>query len=337
MPINRFALIRYHALDQCFRNTGRVYFIEDLIEACSKALFEYAFVEEGVKKRQIFNDISFMESEQGWSIPLERIKEGKRVYYRYSDPNFSIKNEPLSEIEAIQLKEAMMIFERFKGMPQFEWMEELTVRLNTSFNLNIKNLAIISFEYNPYLKGSNYLSELYNAIVYKQTLLIEYKSFTKSHPQEILFSPYFLKEYNNRWFLFGFNHKFKDISNIAIDRIISINRNNETYIENTLIDFDEYFEDIIGVTMHKNTTTQRIVIKINNSRWPYIESKPLHGSQKVLKKTDECTEIELELIINKELVTLLFSYGPDIKIIEPTDLAKEIAIKAQSLINQYSI
>lgn len=68
MATNKHATIRYHALDRCFSNWGRRYYIEDLIEACNAALNEFSGVEDGVKRRQIFDDITFMESEQGWSI-----------------------------------------------------------------------------------------------------------------------------------------------------------------------------------------------------------------------------------------------------------------------------
>jgi hypothetical protein len=88
MATNKHATIRYHALDQCFGNPGRKYYIDDLIEACSNALYEYTGSSAGIKRRQVFDDIKFMESEQGWSIPLDRIKEGKKVYYRYIDKNY---------------------------------------------------------------------------------------------------------------------------------------------------------------------------------------------------------------------------------------------------------
>ena len=100
-------MIRYQVLDRCFSNWARNFYIEDLIEACNKALYDYTGDEKSaIQRRQIFNDISFMESAAGWDIPLDRIKDGKRVHYRYSDKNFTINNQPLSKAELDQLKEA---------------------------------------------------------------------------------------------------------------------------------------------------------------------------------------------------------------------------------------
>ena len=92
MATNKNALIRYKVLDNCFRNTGKQYFIEDLIIECEKALDEIDNNSNGISRRQIFDDISFMESKEGWSIELEKKRVGKKVFYRYVEKKFSINN-----------------------------------------------------------------------------------------------------------------------------------------------------------------------------------------------------------------------------------------------------
>lgn len=59
------------------------FFWENLLEECNKALYNFDPACDGIQRRQLFNDIRFMESEEGWSIPLKRIRFGRRVYYRY--------------------------------------------------------------------------------------------------------------------------------------------------------------------------------------------------------------------------------------------------------------
>ena len=96
MATNKNALIRYKVLDNCFRNPGRKYFIEDLMEECEKVLIEINPDSGGISSRQIFDDINFIESNEGWQAEIERHRDGKRVYYRYSDTSFSINNMPLN-------------------------------------------------------------------------------------------------------------------------------------------------------------------------------------------------------------------------------------------------
>jgi len=154
LSTNKHAIIRYQTLDKCFRNSGRNYAIEDLVVECNKAIYEYSGINDGVKKRQIYEDIRFMESEQGWNIELAKKKEGRRVFYKYENPKFSISNQPLNETEANQLREALLTLDRFKGLPQYNWINELNTRLEASFNLKQKSDVIISFEENEYLKST---------------------------------------------------------------------------------------------------------------------------------------------------------------------------------------
>lgn len=337
MPTNKHATIRYHALDQSFSNFGRKYFIEDLIEACNKAIYEYSGTEDGVKRRQIYDDILFMESDEGWSIPLERTKDGKKVYYRYQEKDFSIKKQAINKSEANQLNETLSILSRFKGMPHFEWMEEMLVRLDSTFQLqNQFNKPIVGFEQNPFLKGLDFFSELFSAIQYKRVLEISYQSFKQDKPHVMILHPYYLKQYNSRWFLFAYNDKAKSISNLALDRIIEIKERRIKYIENNEFDFEEYFEDVVGVTVKDGVLPEKIFLQIDKSMWPYIESKPIHGSQKIIEHNSSGTLIELNLQLNYEIISLLFSYGEQVNIIGPEKLKIIIKNKAKKVIENYS-
>lgn len=337
MATNKHAQIRYQALDRCFRNTGRRYFIEDLIKACNDAIYEHAGITDGVKKRQVQDDITFMESEAGWSILLDKIRDGRRVYYRYEDNRYSINNQPLSETEVNQLKETIYMLNRFKGMPQFSWMEEILVRFASTFKLRGNTTSIVGFEQNPYLKGLNLFSDIFNAIVNKQTLRINYQKFGKES-KEYIFHPYFLKQYNNRWFLFGLCDHLKEkksVTNLALDRIKQITYANIPYIENTDIEFNEYFEDVIGVTVYEKEI-ERIILEVDNILFPYVETKPLHGSQKIKERNQATVTIELNLIINYELENLLLGYIDKIRIVAPDHLKQKMVSRAKEAIMRNS-
>ncbi len=335
MATNKHAIIRYHALDQCFSNPGKRYFIDDLIEVCNDALYEYTGASDGVKRRQIFEDIKFMESEQGWSVPLERFKDGKQVFYRYSDRSYSIKNQAVNESEAKQLKETLSILTRFKGMPQFDWMEEMLIRIESAFNLKGSTNIIVGFEQNQYLKGLNHFTEIFNSIQYKRVLKIEYKGFKQIKSSQVIFHPYFLKQYNSRWFLFGYNEAFNSISNLALDRIVSLKAISKKYQENNAINFEEYFDDVVGVTVSETVRPIKIQLEISNSLWPYIESKPIHGSQRIISKKQTNVIIELEVQINYELITIIFAYGEGVKVLQPEEVRVGIMNKAKALLNNY--
>lgn len=292
MPQNKYQIIRYQALDKCFRNNIRRYFIEDLIDACNEALYNFSGSSEGIKKRQLYDDIAFMQSENGYAAPIEKDKIGRKVYYFYSDINFTINNQPLTESEAQELKETLVTLNRFKGLPQFEWIESMTTRLEASFEFGEEASQVIEFDQNEFLKGKEFIKELYHAVTNKTPLAIIYKSFGSDKEINLEFHPYYLKQYNNRWFVFGTNPLFENITNLALDRLIKIEALEKIFIE-TDIDFKEYFEDIIGVTFNEKLQPTDITLRIDKSLWPYIETKPIHGSQKIIKKTDDFADVKL--------------------------------------------
>lgn len=335
MSTNKNATIRYQTLDRCFRNPGRNYYIEDLIDACNDALKDLDPNSSGIKRRQIFDDIKFMRDSKGFNAPIDTFRDGKRAFYRYSDLSFSINNQPLNEKEAQQLREAIITLSRFKGLPQFDWIEELKVRLEQTFKLKSAD-NIISFDDNEFLKGRELIGDLYNAIINQQTLSVCYKPFKSE--ENILFEihPYHLKQFNNRWFLWGITEPNNQLINLSLDRIVSFSNSRIEYKPNISINFTELFEDIIGVSIPSDQVPQKILLKVEASLWPYIETKPLHGSQKLKEKGSEYSLIELSLILNYELEALIFSFGERLEVLEPLQLRENLRNRLSSLLDKYS-
>lgn len=336
MSNTKHALIRYKILDKCFRNTGKKYYIDDLIEACNVKLAEIDPDSDGISRRTIFDDISFMESAEGWLIDLDRHKDGRKVYYRYRDTDFSIDSMPLNETEILQLKSAMDILSQFKGMPQFEWVNEMLPKINSGMEVSEEKKAVIDFDSNAYLRGIEYLGELYSAILYKKVLLITYKPFRSEDTYQYKIHPYYLKQHNNRWFLFGYNPKEDKYNwNLALDRMISIIEVKEHYHENDQIDWTEYFEDIYGVTKPDDGKLEDIVLHCYGKTGNYILTKPLHGSQKANWIEDTVLEVRLKLIINFEFERLILSYGPNVKVVSPSSFQSQIVRCMQQGLSLY--
>lgn len=336
MAGNKNALIRYKILDNCFRNPGKKYFIGDLIHEVDSVLLELDSNSDGISRRQIFDDIAFMESKQGWGIELDKFREGKKVYYRYSNTQFSINNMPLNEVEINQLQSAIDTLSHFTGMPQFDWVNELIPKLKQLITPTATQNAIIEFDHNPYLKGIQFLGLLHNAITYKKVLSVEYQPFQNDTSQMVIIHPYFLKQYNNRWFLFGMNQEKKKYDWIlAIDRIVGIVEAKGKYQENIETRWHEYFEDIIGVTKPENEKVENVVLHFYGKTGNYIETKPLHGSQKSKWIDPGTLEVKLSIMINYEFERLVLSYADSVKVLAPNKLKTAIKTRIKQTTKYY--
>ncbi len=336
MPINKNASIRYQALDKCFRNPGRRYYINDLIEACNQAILDLEPGSSGVQRRQIFDDIRYMESAQGWSIPLERHKDGKKVYYRYADLKFSINNQPVNATEINQLKSALTLLTRFKGLPQFEWMREMLLKFDQTLHLTSDSREIVGFDNNEFLRGIEYVSDLFDAISYYKILTISYKSFQATTASIFTVYPYYLKQYNGRWFLMGVSPSISKITVAALDRIEGIEDTGTSFIPDKNLDFKEYFEDIVGVSRNEDAVPVKVEIFITKELVPYILTKPLHGSQKRVSDNEAGMVISLHLIPNYELEQLILSHGEKVQVLTPDSLRDRITLRVKNALANYT-
>lgn len=333
MAINKHQIIRYNRLDRCFKNFGKEYSIDDLLEAVNEAILEHDPSSSGVEMRTLRKDISFMR--KVYEAPIEAIRGSNGFFYCYDDKNFSINKSPLNDTEAAQLKNAVSILQRFEGSPEFEWANELGPLLNDKFGLKNQDKKVMSLESNIDYKGYNYITPLFNAIINKTVIKINYEPFGKE-PYDIIFHPYFLKQYNNRWFLFGFNEFNQNPHwNLALDRIKGSIDNTKGKYRNDETDWQDFFDDIIGVSKDPNKQVEEVKLVFDKEQSPYIETKPLHWSQKPKRLDDGSLEIRIKVIINYELEMRILSFGEKVKVIAPEALVIAISNRINLLTKIY--
>ena len=272
-----------------------------------------------VSRKQIYDDIKFMKSVDGWEAPIKSYQDGKRKYLRYNC-DFSIMETQITEIEVEQLETLIISLSRLQGIPMYDWIEELLANLRQRFGLRGIESNCIGFEQNRNLQGLRYLSDLINYVIKHQPITIDYHPFGKEVIQWVI-HPYYLKQYNNRWFLLGYNPEYDDLSIVALDRIKGVADANTTFKRNLNFDFDAYFRDIIGVSIEKNKKVEHVRLKFSPYRLPYIISKPIHYSQEIENEAEGI--VSINVIPNKELISELFWFHNDMEVLSPESLREE--------------
>ena len=341
MPTNKNAQLRYQVLDKCLSNWSRRYYIEDLVDACNEALYLYNGETKdggGVKKRQVQEDLKFIESEEGYGMLIDAIQNGHRKYYRYHKKGASIKEQPINQEELDLIHNALILLKRFEGVLQFEWLDDLEKRLYTTSKLGETLDSVVSFQHNPYLKGMDaYYKPIFDSIVNKRVIEIVYHPFGK-YARTIIVIPYYLKQYNNRWFLIGKHKDSKYLSNFAIDRIESYKETSKPYEPlSEDVDFKEYFSDIVGVSL-SNAPVEEIVLKVSNKAYGYIVTKPLHESQSAVSIPigEDYWQVILKVQNNYELRSLLRSFGEQIEVMAPASLREMMKDSADAVSKMYN-
>ena len=325
MPASKNALIRYKTIDRCLRNRQRKWTLDDLIEACSDALYEYEGRDEGVSRRTVQLDIQMMRSDKlGYNAPI-KVVENK--YYIYDDPKYSITVSPLSPQDIKKMGEAVEVLRQLSGFQEFSGMEDIMGRLEDRVNMaKEKSHPVIFFDKNDKLKGLEFIEPLHSAILAKRPLKINYQSFRARFPTALIFHPYALKEFNNRWFVYGNKPKDTYVVNLALDRIVSLEEApGVEFIENSEFNPETWFDDLVGVTKFPTDKCEKVRFRASPLEAPYIKTKPIHNSQKVIELNRDGSAIfEIDVIVNRELVRLLFGYAEGLKVLSPRKLQNMI-------------
>lgn len=335
MPANRNALIRYKTIDLCLQNKYRKWTLEDLINACSDVLYEYEGIKKGVSRRTVQLDIQLMRSDKlGYNAPIIVLE---KKYYTYEDSGYSIMNIPLSESDLNKLMETVDFLKQFKGFSHFRELDSLVQKLEDHvYSKKINRKPVIDFEKNENLKGIEFLEILYQSIIRKNVIDITYQSFNARQAGTFSFYPYLLKEFRNRWFLFGLKNNSLPLLNLAIDRIINIKCTEKVFIEKEEFNAEAFFKDVIGVTVDPGIKPEKIILFVNRKHAPYVLTKPIHPSQKLIDRDEYGITISLEVQHNYELEKEILGLGDGMVVISPEKLKTNIFDKLNNAVDQYN-
>lgn len=275
-------------------------------------------------------------------------KTGKGKAFRYVGE----KDDPLSaERQAIEQKRIEDYVEFCKasaGILPSSWFssyfENTQLLLDTNREVESgMNLIQSSLEQN--LTNIDLLPVFYKAISNKQVLRFAYQRFGQE-PFTLTFHPQFLKEYNGRWFVFGeADREPYQAYNVPLDRIVSevSEVNDVEYIPAPKGFYQDFFNNIIGVTHEKGAKVEEVVIRTKSEyQHGLLLTKPLHHSQKEMLPFGEHDghyygEVCLTIEPNRELRGRILLYGENLEVISPQSLREQIKEIVENLSTNYAL
>jgi len=342
MPQNKNFQKRITILDECFSSRSGAYTLEKLMELLAEKLGV------SVSRKTIQNDIKYIkemiEKEQGGAIDfyespifIPKLYEGKKTIFKYADVSFALGNQLLSKTDKEQLMETLAILSRYRNREDFFWLDELFPRIKEAFHLAHEDYnGLISYQSNRDYSGQSWVGKLYNQLLRKKVLIITYKGFQDTNSYLRKIHPYHLKQYNNRWFLFGFedSERHTGITNLALDRIKEITETIDDIVPDTTI-WGDFFDEMIGVSIPADKKPIEIKLRFSSDRMPYVTTKPIHGASQRLDKSDPTQRtIIINLLPNNEMYQTLLSFGSDVEVLSPTSVVDEMSAISQKM-NEY--
>lgn len=320
---------RYKQIDRILRSVPDGLPLDTLLERLNGSLS----FENQIKRRQLQYDLDALKDLYG--APIDNKRGARRI--KYEDASYSIITHEMKE----SLKSMSEQLDNIQMNPRLLWLQNLILMLQDTYFTNEMAMEAIDFGDNLEYENSSRVHEFFSYILSKQVLELNYNaSFGK--PQKRIIHPYFVRQYNNRWFLFGYCEQAakekkpaSGILNLPLDRIVSVKTVPTIYREvsvQDVKDFKEvYFGDIVGVTRLDSEGPIHLVLRFdfntgdpkqdNSARrdYFYLRTKPFYPyinfpSEKEIEKTG-CAEVSMDIIPNKELEGILLRYADTAKIL----------------------
>lgn len=329
---------RHRALDILFRRREGFTVLD--IEAILNDEFHLK-----VSERTIKTDIKLFK--EYYKVPFDEDipKDGKAKRYRYSDGDFTIMDCILSEEDKNVIASLLKKIRGFDINPNFVFFISLLEYVVTHQTTKGIELDAIQFSNNAYLRGlEDWFRPLMDAIIQKKAIFISYRPFEKEQKQYKI-SPYILRQFNDRWFLIARINKCPYLTPFAIDRIENIEFSPDLqYIPCNIDDITKRFFSIYGISgaFDEELHLEELVLRVTSTRIGYIDTKPIlpNSDYKIAEIPDRPGWYQLtipEIVINKELMSLILSFGEDVEVVAPTSLRDRIKTILRNSIEFYSV
>lgn len=336
MPHIKNALIRYRIIDRCIRNKYKSYpSKQELREACEENLFGTNYGEH-ICDSTIEKDLFNMRMDHDAPIKYSKKHNG----YYYEDPSYSINDIPLTEDDLESIQFAVNTLQQFREVDMFKQFGQAIdkivdrVAIESKQSLTSEN-PIVQFEIAYSSGGNEFLPPLYEAIISKNKVVFDYKSFKSNDLKERIVSPLLLKEYRNRWYLISFDESKNDIVTFALERMLNLEITKESMNVPANFNPKEYFEFSTGITAYKGEP-ELIEIKADSISAKYILSQPFHHTQKILSENNEYSIFQLKVFISEELIRSFLSFGGEIEVLSPATVRSIIKKRSSELFQKYN-
>lgn len=231
---------------------------------------------------------------------------------RQNGYNYYIENNDVLEEDSVQ-----------------NWMlSTLSVGNVVSESLSLQKRILLE----PVLSENNYLEMVLSAMKQSMKIAVEYRKYGRDLPKSLIFEPYCIKLFRQRWYVLGHFHRDateeqeeQDFFGIfSFDRILHMSLTEEKFVIDPDFDAQAYFDDVWGVVANDATAMERVVVRAYGRERFYIRDLPLHKSQREIGQGEDFADFELHLRPTLDFSGHIMSRAGWLKVISPQWLADEI-------------
>lgn len=314
MPISKNAMRRCLIIDQVI--SERHYYkptMKRIIEVCMEQGIE-------VSHETIQKDIKMMKKERpnGFGAPIKfdfQLQE-----YLYTDPNFTINGVKLTREDASVLEESLVLI---KCMLRTELGDKLRHAMEKVLSTSIEEIdlneryPILKTMEPPRSRGYEFMDLLLDCCKGGIPISFIHYSYKNERFKSIVLHPYVVREFENRWYVFGYSESHDAYRSFGLDRIYEPIKLERDFKKGNTKQIMSFLNDMYGVFPLTNEEPIPVVLRADRLTTKFLSAYPIHDSQVVEKFDFGTSKITLTLIPTMELIQLVRSYGQGLMVVEP--------------------
>lgn len=272
----------------------------------------------------------------GFEAPIE-FHKGEKGYF-YSDENYTIKKVPLGSEDLEALRFAAQTLYQFRDIPVFQAFEQMLGKLreNVSLSENEFDTGFMDhmlFEESDKSQGDRYIPDILKAIREHREIVLNY-SFHSSdkNDKDYVLQPYLLKQFRLRWYLIAKDKRAGKVKTFGLDRVVDTALSEDLFSAPSF-DAKEYFRDTYGIS-HMDEDPVMVKLEIDRPQSKYFLSMPMHHSLEKIGEAEGVDIIQMKVVINQDLVNQLMAWMPNIKVMEPEALRKQLINRCKEAVKK---
>ena len=197
----------------------------------------------------------------------------------------------------------------------------------------------------PVSNGDDYLPIVIEAMKRSVRIAIQYQKYGDEEPRPLVFEPYCLKMFRQRWYVLG--HFYREATEekpeadyfgmFSFDRICEMTLTDIKFEMNPDFDAAEFFSECYGVVVNDDTEPIKVLVRLFNYERYYTRDLPLHHSQREIGRGEDYVDYELFLRPTSDFIRHLVGFGALLQVLSPDWIADEVIMAHDDAIARYEI
>ena len=289
-----------------------------------------------VSSKTIQRDLEYLRYQL--DVPLEYSAK-ERGYY-YTEPCFQLPAMDVKESDLFAIYLAEKLLSQYEGTPIYHNLCQVFQKIEDSLPSKTSLGPGSDFSRFSFFSAAQTLIQpgiwqtIFDGLRTLHSIDIKYQlPGRKEAPQRRRIDPFHGVRFEGDWYVIAYCHLRKDIRTFSLSRISEATLSKDSFTIPEDFDFQAISSSHFGV--HWSASETRVRVRFSKKVAPYIKERVWHQSQRLIDEQDGSVIMEMTVSHLLELKKWLLSWGRQALVLEPAELALEMAAEAVAMAGLY--